>query len=54
VFSEFGPIVGVHAKKTDKGRGQAWVSFKDIESATNAMLSKQGAVFFEKRMVRHF
>lgn len=33
-------------------RGQAWVVFADVESATNALRQMQGFLFFNKNMVR--
>ena len=39
------------AAKTLKARGQAFVVFKDINSATNALRSMQGFPFYEKPMV---
>ena len=37
--------------KTMKMRGQAFIVFKDINSATNALRSMQGFPFYEKPMV---
>jgi len=51
IFSQFGPIVEIVALKTLKLRGQAWVIFKDINSATNALRSMQGFPFYDKPMV---
>lgn len=48
MFSQHGPVVDVVAHKTLKMRGQAFVVFKDITSATNAMRALQGFVLFEK------
>lgn len=38
--------------KTLKMRGQAFVIFKDINSATSALRSMQGFPFYDKPMVR--
>ena len=51
IFSQFGPILDIVALKTLKMRGQAFVIFKDINSATNAMRSMQGFPFYDKPMV---
>jgi len=50
IFSQFGAIVDIVALKTLKLRGQAWVIFKEINSATNAMRSMQGFPFYDKPM----
>ncbi|XP_065072215.1 U1 small nuclear ribonucleoprotein A-like [Rhopilema esculentum] len=50
IFSQFGPILDIVALKTLKMRGQAFVVFKDIASATNALRSMQGFPFYEKPM----
>lgn len=51
IFSQFGPILDIVALKTLKLRGQAWVIFKEINSATNALRSMQGFPFYDKPMV---
>lgn len=51
IFSQFGPIMDIVALKTLKMRGQAFVVFKDISSATNALRSMQGFPFYDKPMV---
>eukprot|EP00128_Syssomonas_multiformis_P015200 Colp12_sorted_trinity150504_noHs@12779 len=48
MFAQFGPILDIVALKTVKMRGQAFVVFQDVASATNAMRSMQGFPFFEK------
>jgi len=50
IFSQFGPIVDIVALKTLKLKGQAWVIFKEINSATNALRSMQGFPFYDKPM----
>ena len=52
IFSQFGQIMDIVALKTLKMRGQAFVIFKDISSATNALRSMQGFPFYDKPMVR--
>ncbi|CAK8692709.1 unnamed protein product [Clavelina lepadiformis] len=53
IFSQFGQILDIVAMKTLKMRGQAFVIFKDINSATNALRSMQGFPFYDKPMVAH-
>ncbi|XP_046371694.1 U1 small nuclear ribonucleoprotein A-like [Haliotis rufescens] len=50
IFSQFGQILDIVALKTLKMRGQAFVIFKDINSAANAMRSMQGFPFYDKPM----
>jgi len=50
IFSQFGQILEIVAMKTLKMRGQAFVVFKEISSATNAMRSMQGFPFYDKPM----
>lgn len=47
-FSTHGRVIEIVALRGNKLRGQAWVSFEHIESATNAMAKFQGHPFFEK------
>lgn len=42
IFSQFGQILDIVALKTLKMRGQAFVIFKEIGSATNALRTMQG------------
>lgn len=50
IFSQFGEILDIIALKTMKMRGQAFVVFRDISSATNALRSMQGFPFYDKPM----
>lgn len=50
IFSQFGQILDIVALKTLKMRGQAFVIFKEIGSATNAMRAMQGFPFYDKPM----
>ncbi|KAI8485928.1 PREDICTED: U1 small nuclear ribonucleoprotein A-like [Branchiostoma belcheri] len=50
IFSQFGQIMDIVALKTLKMRGQAFVIFKDINSATQALRSMQGFPFYDKPM----
>ncbi|WRX11453.1 RNA recognition motif domain - like 10 [Theobroma cacao] len=50
VFSQFGKILDVLAFKTLKHKGQAWVIFEGVNSATNALRRMQGFPFYDKEM----
>ena len=50
-FSQFGPILDVIALKTFKMRGQAFIVFRDITAATQAVRQMQGFPFYEKPMM---
>ncbi|XP_061365518.1 U1 small nuclear ribonucleoprotein A isoform X1 [Gastrolobium bilobum] len=50
VFSQFGKILEVLAFKTLKHKGQAWVVFEDVYSASNALRQMQGFPFYDKPM----
>lgn len=54
IFSQFGQILGIIALKTLKMRGQAFVIFKEISSATNGIRAMQGFPFYDKPMVSFF
>merc|ERR1719428_697954 len=50
VFAAFGGIMDIIAMKSLKRRGQAWIIFKEVSSATNALRSLQGFPFYNKPM----
>jgi len=50
VFCQFGTVLDVLVKKTLKMRGQAFVVFRDIGSATTALRQMQNFPFFDKQM----
>lgn len=50
VFSQFGKILEVLAFRTLKHKGQAWVVFEEVSSATNALRQMQGFPFYDKPM----
>ncbi|KAM6940256.1 U2 small nuclear ribonucleoprotein B'' [Xenentodon cancila] len=50
LFSQFGQIVNIVAMKTMKMRGQAFVVFKELTAATNALRQLQGFPFYNKPM----
>jgi U2 small nuclear ribonucleoprotein B'' len=51
LFTGYGPVLDVNAAKTTKMRGQAFVVFRDVNAAAQAMRSLQGFEFFGKEMV---
>ncbi|XP_056136596.1 U2 small nuclear ribonucleoprotein B'' [Lampris incognitus] len=50
LFSQFGQVVEIIAMKTTKMRGQAFVVFKELAAATNALRQLQGFPFYNKPM----
>ena len=54
VFSQYGRILQIVACKGLKLRGQAWVLFSDVSSATNALRGKQGFNFYGKPLKIQF
>lgn len=51
IFSQFGQILDILVSRTLKMRGQAFVIFKEVNSASNALRSMQGFPFYDKPMV---
>lgn len=51
LLSQFGQIMDIVALKTTKMRGQAFVIFKELSAATNALRQLQGFPFYNKPMV---
>eukprot|EP01097_Dermamoeba_algensis_P007173 TRINITY_DN4496_c1_g1_i1.p1 TRINITY_DN4496_c1_g1~~TRINITY_DN4496_c1_g1_i1.p1 ORF type:complete len:226 (-),score=52.39 TRINITY_DN4496_c1_g1_i1:250-927(-) len=54
LFSAYGPILDVVAMKTYKNRGQAFIVFKDIASATAALKQLQDFPFYDKPLKIHY
>ena len=52
LFSTYGKLIDVVALKTAKMRGQAFLVFTDLASATSALRACDGMVFYDKPMVR--
>lgn len=50
IFSEFGNVVDIVAKKNLKAKGQAFVVFEDADSAQKAIDEVQGFELFDKPM----
>jgi len=47
-MSQFGPILDIVAMKSQRMRGQAFICFKEISSATSALRKLQGFPFYDK------
>ncbi|KAF9111611.1 hypothetical protein BGX27_004663 [Mortierella sp. AM989] len=50
LFSAYGKVISIVATKTKQGRGQAFIAFSDIVSATAALRGLQGFTFYGKSM----
>uniref|UniRef100_A0A3B3C3N7 U1 small nuclear ribonucleoprotein A n=1 Tax=Oryzias melastigma TaxID=30732 RepID=A0A3B3C3N7_ORYME len=50
IFSQFGQILDILVARNIKMKGQAFVIFKEINSASNALRSMQGFPFYDKPM----
>ncbi|CAO3572585.1 unnamed protein product [Mortierella alpina] len=50
LFSAYGKIISIVACKTQRDRGQAFIAFSDIVSATAALRGLQGFNFYGKAM----
>lgn len=51
IFSEYGNVIDLVAKKNLKAKGQAFIVFEDTESAERAVKEVQGFELFEKAMI---
>ena len=52
LFTTYGKLIDVVATKTPKMRGQAFLVFTDLASATAALRACDGLTFYDKPMVR--
>jgi RNA recognition motif-containing protein len=52
LFTTYGKLIDVVATKTPKMRGQAFLVFTDLPSATAALRACDGMVFYNKPLVR--
>jgi RNA recognition motif-containing protein len=52
LFSTYGSVIDLVASKGKKMKGQAFVVFADLASATAAMRSCEGMSFYDKQLVR--
>ncbi|KAG0001006.1 hypothetical protein BGZ80_000425 [Entomortierella chlamydospora] len=50
LFSAYGKVISIVASKTKRDRGQAFIAFSDIVSATAALRGLQGFTFYGKSM----
>jgi U2 small nuclear ribonucleoprotein B'' len=51
LFTTYGKIIDIVASKSPKMRGQAFLVFSDLASATTALRACEGMVFYDKPMV---
>lgn len=51
IFSEYGNVIDIVAKKNLKAKGQAFIVYDDVEAAEDAIREVQGFELFEKPMV---
>jgi U2 small nuclear ribonucleoprotein B'' len=51
LFTTYGKVIDVIASKGPKMKGQAFLVFTDLASATTAMRACEGMVFYDKPMV---
>jgi U2 small nuclear ribonucleoprotein B'' len=52
LFTTYGKLIDVVATKTPKMRGQAFLVYTDLPSATAALRACDGMIFYNKPMVR--
>ncbi|KAF9147107.1 hypothetical protein BG015_011307 [Linnemannia schmuckeri] len=50
LFSAYGKVISIVASKTKRDRGQAFIAFSDIVSATAALRGLQGFNFYDRPM----
>ncbi|KAF9879026.1 RNA recognition domain-containing protein [Colletotrichum karsti] len=50
LFSTYGPVLDIVAMKTMKMRGQAHITFRDVQAATQAMRSLEGFDFLGRSL----
>ena len=51
IFSQYGKISQIVARKSLKLRGQAWIVYNNINSSVAALKGKQGLSFYDKPLV---
>ncbi len=51
LFATYGKIIDIVASKSQKMRGQAFLVFTDLGSATSAMRACEGMMFYDKPLV---
>ncbi|KAH6689043.1 hypothetical protein F5X68DRAFT_204846, partial [Plectosphaerella plurivora] len=50
LFSTYGPVLDIVAMKTMKMRGQAHITFRDVQTSTQAMRSLEGFEFLGRQL----
>lgn len=53
LFGSYGKVLDVVATRAPGMRGQAFVVFRDLQSATSAMRGLEGFEFYDKPLVRY-
>jgi RNA recognition motif-containing protein len=51
IFSQYGKISQIVARKSLKLRGQAWIVYSNVNSSVAALRGKQGLIFYDKQLV---
>src|SRR5260221_14452170 len=54
LFATYGKVIDIVASKSRKMRGQAFLVFTDLASATSAMRACEGMMFYDKPLVGLF
>eukprot|EP01036_Dinobryon_divergens_P023523 gene23523-31876_t len=54
IFSQYGKISQIVARKSLKLRGQAWIVYNNINSSVAALKGKQGLSFYDKPLKIEF
>ena len=50
LFSEFGDIIEINCRKSQKMKGQAFIVYKDLNCSTNAKFSLNNTIFLGKKI----
>ena len=54
LFTQYGDVLEIHSKKNLRMKGQAFIIFKELTAASEAMRSLQGTNFFGKLLDIHY
>lgn len=54
LFQQYGEIIQIVMKKTNKLRGQAFIVFQNITYATNAKSALNGMAIFDRPLVSYY
>ena len=52
LFATYGKVIDIIASKSQKMKGQAFLVFTDLASATSAMRACEGMMFYDKPLVK--